>query len=80
MQARNILWALPIYRAWADMTQEELAEVSGVSRITISRLESQTREPRPSTVSKLADALGVEPQGLADYELLRIAGYRRSRR
>jgi transcriptional regulator with XRE-family HTH domain len=79
-QKITTLWALPIRRAWADMTQEDLADASGVSRSTISRLESGTQEPRPSTTSKLADVLGVEPQDLADYELLRIVGYRRSRR
>ena len=61
------------------MTQEELAEASGVSRNTISRLETGTQEARPSTVRKLADALGVEPEHLADFDTLRVAGYRASK-
>lgn len=73
------LWALPVHRAWAHMTQEELAEASGVSRSTISRLETAARAPRPSTVRKLADALGVEPEYLADFDTLRVAGYRAPR-
>jgi transcriptional regulator with XRE-family HTH domain len=78
-QTSSALWALSIHRAWAGMTQEELAEASGVSRGTISRLEAGAQEPRPSTARKLAETLGVEPQDLADYETLRVAGNRSPR-
>ena len=46
------------------MTQEELAERSGVAEATISRLESGLQDARISTVRKLAAALQVEPQEL----------------
>ena len=78
-QTITTLWALPIHRSWAEMTQEELAEASDVSRNTISRLETATQEARPSTARKLAGALGVEPELLADFDTLRIAGYRASK-
>jgi transcriptional regulator with XRE-family HTH domain len=48
------------------LSQDELATVAGISRITVIKLESDTngRQPRPSTVRKLARALGVRPAQL----------------
>jgi len=41
-----------------NLTQEELAEKSGVSRVTISQIESgQTNCVKTDTLVKLADAL-----------------------
>ena len=51
-------------RALAAMTLRELAEASGVAFSTIWQLESGRREARPSTVRKLAAALGVMPADL----------------
>lgn len=44
------------------MTQEELAERSGVHRDTILKLETGQRDARPATLKKLADALGVRSE------------------
>ena len=49
------------------VTQEELAARTGMSRATISRLESGLQRPRISTVRKLAAALGVAPEDLVDW-------------
>ena len=49
------------------VTQEELAERTGMSRATISRIESGQQRPRISTVRKLAAALGVTPETLIDW-------------
>jgi transcriptional regulator with XRE-family HTH domain len=46
------------------LTQEELAQRSGVAEATISRIESGQQEARISTIRKLAAALGVEPSEL----------------
>ena len=47
------------------LTLRELEEVSGVSYATVWRLESgRSTEARPSTIRKLARALGVEPEEL----------------
>jgi transcriptional regulator with XRE-family HTH domain len=51
------------------LTLRELEEESGVSYNTIWRIENGYREARPSTIRKLAAALGVEPQ-----ELLQMDG------
>ena len=52
----------------ASLSQEELAERSGVSRTTITDLELGKRKPHPKTRRKLAEALGVEPAELMDSE------------
>jgi transcriptional regulator with XRE-family HTH domain len=41
------------------ITQEPLAQVVGVSRITLARWEAGTREPRASDIKKLCEVLGV---------------------
>ena len=47
-------------RAERGMTQEELAEKSGVSRVTISMLEAgKQRVTKSTTLVSLADALNV---------------------
>jgi transcriptional regulator with XRE-family HTH domain len=49
-------------RRRAVMSQEQLAEKSGVARDTISKLETGQRRAYPSTIRKLATGLDVEPQ------------------
>ena len=51
-------------RQGAVMSQEDLAERSGVARDTISKLETGRRGAYPSTIRKLAAGLEVRPQML----------------
>jgi transcriptional regulator with XRE-family HTH domain len=51
-------------RRRAVMSQEDLAEKSGVARDTISKLETGQRGAYPSTIRKLAASLDVEPRML----------------
>jgi transcriptional regulator with XRE-family HTH domain len=65
----RIRLALPYLRAWRYhriMSQEELAERSGVSKATIVRAErpEQPQTVIASTIRKLADALGVSREDL----------------
>jgi transcriptional regulator with XRE-family HTH domain len=46
------------------LTQQQLAEKAGVNRVTIARIEGGKDEPFPTTLRKVADALGVEPEEL----------------
>jgi transcriptional regulator with XRE-family HTH domain len=50
------------------LTVRELAGMSGVSYDTITKVENGHREARPSTIRKLARALGVEPRELMKRE------------
>src|SRR5918911_5064868 len=56
-----------IQRFW---TQAALSQASGISVITIARLEAGKHTPSVRTVLALAKALGVEPASLADPEEL----------
>lgn len=46
------------------LSQEELAEKAGLSRVAVTRLETGRVDARFATVRKLAAALGVEPTDL----------------
>ena len=46
------------------LTQEQLAERSGVGIATIVRVERNQVEPRGSTIRKLAEALDIDPEEL----------------
>ena len=51
-------------RLRAALSQDDLGKKAGVARTTIVRLEQGEPEPIPSTVRKLARALGVKPADL----------------
>lgn len=51
---------LTLTRKAAHMTQAELAERAGLSRMTVQRLESGGLDPRLSTLSEMARVLGLE--------------------
>ncbi len=57
------------FRAAADLTQEQLAERSGVSVRAISDLEREVKtRPQRATISLLADGLGLDPARRAELE------------
>lgn len=52
-------------RRKAQLTQDQLAELSGVDQSTISDLETgRNTDPRLSTLTRLAEALGITPSDL----------------
>lgn len=57
---------LKLVRERKALTQQQLAKKAGVNRVTITRLEHGGDQPFPTTVRKLADALGVEPDELME--------------
>lgn len=58
--------ALKKKRLLAGLSQEGLAEKTGISRQAISGFEIGKRRPHPSTLKKIADALGCEISVLVD--------------
>jgi transcriptional regulator with XRE-family HTH domain len=48
------------------LTQQQLAELARINRVSLARLETGQAEARPTTVRKLADALGVDPADLME--------------
>jgi transcriptional regulator with XRE-family HTH domain len=66
-------------RRRAVMSQEQLAQRSGVARDTISKLENGQRRAYPKTVHRLAEALSVDPRMLVGgVEYLEESGERPS--
>ena len=53
-------------RAREGISQEGLAHSSGIHSTSIGRIERGGREPRLTTILKLAKGLGVEPGELVD--------------
>ena len=49
-----------------DLTQEQVAERSGVHATEVSRIEAGKRDPQVSTVEKLAKAVELSPGQLLD--------------
>ena len=54
----QLLRALTEARKEAGMTQQQLAEKSGVHQVNISRIENGTGNPSVETLQKLAKGLG----------------------
>jgi transcriptional regulator with XRE-family HTH domain len=52
------------YRAAAKLSQEQLAEKTGLHPPENSRLERAVREPRLGTIARLAKGLGVGAEQL----------------
>lgn len=60
MHLDSIVITLRDRRAALRVTQEELAEMSGVGLRTLKQIESGKGNPTLSTLQKLADVLGME--------------------
>ena len=56
-------------REKSGLTQEQLAENSGLSLRTVQRMEGAEVTPRSDTIIMLANALNVSPAQLADWSL-----------
>jgi transcriptional regulator with XRE-family HTH domain len=60
MHFEDLIRSLKARRDMLQVTQETLAELSGVGLRTLKQFESGKGNPTLATVSKLADALGLE--------------------
>ena len=65
MGVRDVLAAnLRAQRQRQNLSQEELAHRAGITRLAVSQLERGLVQPRPPTLRKLAEALGIKPASL----------------
>ena len=65
--ARLALVGLRELRQQQLLSQRELASKAGVAHKTVVDIEAGKIRPHPSTLRKLAAALGVPPAALAEY-------------
>ena len=56
---RQIIRAMLEGRERADLTQQELAEATGITQADISRLENGTANPSLRTLKRLASGMGM---------------------
>lgn len=67
--------AIAAWRRARGLTQQRLADLAGLDKSTLYKTEqSERRQPRPETVSKIAEALGVDPEVLFRLEAPAKAG------
>lgn len=57
---------LDVIMAKQCLSSEMLSKITGVSQVTIARLKRGVQQPRPVTVGKIANALGVKVEDLID--------------
>ena len=66
--SRMIGDTIRFYRGREDLTQEQLAEKAGIAPTSVVRLEKgEIQKPRISTLTKIEDALNMEPRELTSY-------------
>tara|TARA_R110002049_G_scaffold189035_1_gene357466 strand:- start:87 stop:683 length:597 start_codon:yes stop_codon:yes gene_type:complete len=75
MSNLNISQRVKELRGSKGMSQELLAEESGLSLRTIQRIENSESEPRGDTLKRLAIALDTSPDEIIDWKILEDKGY-----
>lgn len=68
MRELELVNALKVHRAMKDLTQAELADLAGITRVSVNAIEGGRMVPSVLLALKLARALGVPVD-----ELFRIA-------
>jgi transcriptional regulator with XRE-family HTH domain len=56
------------WRTRRALSQQELADRAGTTKANISRIETGQQVPRPATIRKLAEALGIAPDELVTWD------------
>ena len=70
MSTKSISENLRRYRKKGGYSQEKLAELTGISKMSIRRYEAGDRQPKLETLEKIATALGIDTWELCEgYEL-----------
>ncbi len=60
IMSNELITRLTLARKAAKLTQAELAERAGLSRMTVQRLEGGDLDPRYSTLAEMARVLGMD--------------------
>ena len=70
---RNNPFAIKLFQALVDaeMTQKQLAELTGLTQVSISRYICGDRVPSPAVAKKIADALDVPVNSLRIWDAMK---------
>lgn len=60
IMSSDLITSLTLARKAAHLTQAQLAERAGLSRMTVQRLEGGDLDPRYSTLAEMARVLGMD--------------------
>lgn len=65
----NIGEKIKFFRTAHNMTQEQLAQLSGISLNTLRKYESCERKPKPEQLLKISQALGISINIFMDFDI-----------
>jgi transcriptional regulator with XRE-family HTH domain len=77
--SRHFALVLDRQRRRADLSQEELAFLSGMHKTTVTHLERGDRQPRLDSIVRLAGGLEIEPSELLEGIRYRPGGFKPGR-
>ena len=69
MKRKNLAQAVKDLRKRKGFSQEELAEISGLSLRTIQRIENGETKPTGETLKRISNALDISPDKLFDWSI-----------
>lgn len=75
MEKSHLATRVREYRTRKGMSQEVLAEKSGISHRTVQRIENGESNPTGDTLQRLSTALGINPDELMDWTIKEDRGY-----
>jgi len=75
MEKSHLATRVREYRTRKGMSQEVLAEKSGISHRTVQRIENGESNPTGDTLQRLSAALGINPDELIDWTIKEDRGY-----
>lgn len=75
MENSHLATRVKEYRTRKGMSQEVLAEKSGISHRTVQRIENGESNPTGNTLKRLSAALNINPDELIDWTIKEDTGY-----
>ena len=75
MKNEELSKRIKVLRQRKGMSQDELADLSGLSLRTIQRIENGETEPLGDTLKRLASAFDVAPDEITDWQIKEDSGY-----
>ena len=75
MKSTHLATRIKEFRIQKGMSQEILAEESGLSQRTVQRIENGESNPTGDTIRRLSNALNINPDELIDWTIKEDNGY-----